>query len=187
MDSENTGQSGAHITHDGQTLSNATLMELVYDELRAMASRFLRYERPGHTLQATALVHEAYMRINAVTGIRWASRAHFFAFAAEAVRRVLVDYARRHKAAKRGGGRTRLRLSDDAVQAAEDNVDLLDLDDVLQELQSLHPRQSQIVEMRFFGGLTVDEVAQVLEVSPRTVYDDWTLAKAWLGRRLRHT
>jgi len=160
------------------------LMPLVYNELRALAESCLRQERPDHTLQATALVHEAYVRLVKQEEVEWRSRSHFFAVAAQMIRRILVDHARGHQRAKRGGGSQRLRLDDD-VPAAERDVDLVALDEALQDLAALHPRQAQIVELRFFGGLTLREIAEFLDVSSRTVDGDWSMARAWLRKALR--
>jgi RNA polymerase sigma factor (TIGR02999 family) len=160
------------------------LMPLVYNELRALAESYLRQERPDHTLQATALVHEAYVRLVKQEEVEWRSRSHFFAVAAQMIRRILVDHARGHQREKRGGGSQRLRL-DENVQAAERDVDLVALDEALKDLAGLHPRQAQIVELRFFGGLTLLEIAEFLNVSPRTVDGDWSMARAWLRKALR--
>lgn len=161
------------------------LLPLVYDELRALAQHQLQRERPGHTLQATALVHEAYLRLVDQTRIEFAGRSHFFAIAATMIRRILVDHARGKAAAKRGGQAGRLTLHEDAAAINDDRgVDLLDLDDALTTLAALSDRQARVVELRFFGGLTVEEAADVLDVSPRTVKDDWRIARAWLRQRL---
>lgn len=161
------------------------LMPLVYDELRALAQSYLRSERPDHTLQATALVHEAYVRLVKQEEVQWRNRAHFFAVAAQAIRRILVDHARGHQRAKRGGDRQRLLLDENVAAAAERDLDLVALDEALQALSQLHPRQAQIVELRFFGGLSLEEAAEYLKVSPRTVEGDWAMARAWLHRKLR--
>ncbi len=161
------------------------LMPLVYDELRALAESYLQRERPGHTLQATALVNEAYVRLVRQEAVEWQSRAHFFAVAAQAIRRILVDHARGRQRAKRGGDRERVTLDEDIALPIERDVDLIALDEALQQLSQLHARQAQIVELRFFGGLTLTEVAEYLDVSPRTVDGDWSMARAWLRRALR--
>lgn len=159
-------------------------MPLVYDELRRLASAYMRRERPDHTLQATALVHEAYLRLVDQTQIDWRGRAHFFSIAARLMRQILVDHARERNAAKRGGGMTRLAL-DDAVSFARDSeIDLIALDDALKTLASFDQQQSQIVELRFFGGLTIEETSEVLDVSPSAVKREWGLAKAWLRREI---
>jgi RNA polymerase sigma factor (TIGR02999 family) len=161
------------------------LLPLVYDELRALAESYLKCERPDHTLQATALVHEAYVRLIKQEDVEWQNRAHFFAVAAQAIRRILVDHARGHERIKRGGRQERVQLDDDIAVLAERNLDLLALDEALQSLAQLHPRQALIVELRFFGGLSLKEVAAYLDVSPRTVDGDWAMARAWLRRELR--
>ena len=163
----------------------AHLMPLVYDELRQLAARHLHHERPAHTLQATALVHEAYLRLVDQSQVQWQNRAHFFGVAAQVMRRLLVDHARRQHAAKRGGGVPKLAL-DEALQVAEGRAtDVVALDEALTTLTALDPQQSQIVRLRFFGGLTIEETAEVVGVSPATVKRDWTVAKAWLYRELR--
>jgi RNA polymerase sigma factor (TIGR02999 family) len=161
------------------------LMPLVYGELRRLAARYLHRERPDHTLQATALVHEAYLRLIDQRQARWQNRAHFFGVAAQAMRRILVDHARRHHAAKRGSAEPKLSL-DEAFNASHARAaDVIALDDALTSLASLDRRQSQIVEFRFFGGLSIEEVAEVLSVSPATVKREWNMAKAWLYREVR--
>ncbi len=160
------------------------LMPLVYDELRALAESYLRRERSDHTLQATALVHEAYVRLIDQRDVEWRNRAHFFAVAAQAIRRILVDHARTHKRAKRGGGYQRVQLDADVAALPETDIDLLALDEALRRLADLHARQAQIVELRFFGGLSLKEVAEYIGVSPRTVDGDWSMARAWLRREL---
>ena len=160
------------------------LVPLVYDELRALAESYLQRERPDHTLQATALVHEAYVRLIKQERVEWQSRAHFFGVAAQAIRRILVDHARGHQRAKRGGERHRVRI-DDNVAAAESELDLLVLDDALEQLAEFNERAARVVELRFFSGLNRQEVAEFLGVSLRTVGDDWRLARAWLRRKLQ--
>jgi RNA polymerase sigma-70 factor, ECF subfamily len=160
------------------------LLPLVYDELRALAASYLRHERSGHTLQATALVHEAFIRLVQQPDITWQSRAPFFAVAAQAIRRILVEYARQRGRAKRGGLQQRVTMPLSELPEVAPGVDLLALDDALERLAGLHPRQAQIVELRFFGGLTLKEVAQYLDISPRTVDGDWSMARAWLRREL---
>ncbi len=162
----------------------AELVPLLYDELRRMASRYLQRERPGHTLQATALVHEAYLRLVDQKGVEWQNRSHFFGVAAQQMRRILVDYARAHHAAKRGGPLPKISL-DDALAIAEGRTgDLLELDEVLTRLASIDAQQVRIIELRFFAGLTVEETAEVLNISPATVKREWTTAKAWLAREI---
>jgi len=168
----------------------ARLIPLVYDELRRLADYYLRQERPDHTLQPTALVHEAYLKLIDQTRVDWQNRAHFFSVAAQVMRRILVDHARRHKAMKRGGFQQKLSL-DEAVDYSESSdVDLVALDDALNALEQLDERQSRIVELRFFGGLTIEETAEAIGVSPATVKADWSMAKAWLrleiGRGYQH-
>lgn len=162
----------------------AGLMPLVVAELRNLAVRCLRHERKGHTLEPTELVNEAYLKLMGNKDEDWQSRTHFFAIAASAVRQVLVDHARKRAAQKRGEGRRLLTLHDtDAIRGSAP-LEILDLDDALQELEQLDPRQKQIVELRLFGGLKVEEIASVLKVSPRTVKGDWRAAKAWLVHRM---
>jgi RNA polymerase sigma-70 factor (ECF subfamily) len=161
------------------------LLELVYEDLRHLAAAYMRDERDDHTLQATALVHEAYLRMVDWKNVTWESRAQFFAVAAQVMRRVLVDHARHKNAAKREGSQQRLAL-DDAVSFADDKeLDILALEDALQSLESLDRRQAQIVELRFFGGLSIEEAAHVLKISPATVKREWVIAKAWFQRELR--
>ncbi|MDP6479682.1 MAG: ECF-type sigma factor [Phycisphaerales bacterium] len=157
----------------------------VYDELRRIAQKAMNEERVGHTLQATALVNEVYLRLDA-SGRQWHSRGHFFAAAAEAIRRILIDHARGRTAAKRGGGRGRVPLEDSLAVAggSQDGVDIVDLDKALCELAEMDPRMAKVVELRFFGGLEVSEVADVLGFSKRTIEGDWATARAWLRSRL---
>jgi RNA polymerase sigma factor (TIGR02999 family) len=163
----------------------AKLMPLIYDELRRLAARYLRHERPDHTLQPTALVHEVYLRLINQSRVQWQSRAHFFGIAAQAMRRILVDHARRHHAAKRGGLQPRLSLDEAVRVSAAHSADLIALDDALSRLAAIDAQQSRIVELRFFGGLTVAETAAVIGASPPTVKRHWTVAKAWLYREIR--
>lgn len=163
------------------------LMPLVYAELRALADRSLRHERSGHTLQGTALVHEAYLKLVNQRQVRWQDRAHFFAVAAQLMRRILVDDARRHGAAKRGAGMPALALEEAHTPAPPAPVDWLALDRALDRLATIDARQARIVELRFFGGLTIEETAEVLQISPATVKNDWTLARSWLYRELQGT
>lgn len=161
------------------------LLPLVYEELRALAESYLQRERPDLTLQATALVHEAYLRLIKQEEVQWQNRAHFFAVAAQAIRRILVDHARGHARQKRGGDRERVRLDEDVAVSPERDLDLVAVDEALLELAQLNQRQAQIVELRFFGGLSLRDVAEVLKVSPRTVDGDWSMARAWLRRELQ--
>jgi RNA polymerase sigma factor (TIGR02999 family) len=168
----------------------ANLMPLVYSELRAIAGKQLLHERRNHTLQATALANEAYLRLVDQKDVDWRGRAHFLAVAAEVIRRILVDHARKKGAAKRGAGAAQVTLTlADVLQAPGDQneVDLLELDEAMRELAELSDRQSRVVELRFFGGLSVEETAHTLGVSERTVKGDWRVAKAWLRRRLGET
>ena len=160
------------------------LMPLVYEELRKLARNYLQRERSDHTLQATGLVHEAYLRLVDQTSMSWQNRAHFFAVAAQVMRRILVDYARSHRAEKRGGEREKIEFDEALAPSGEKAVDLIALDDALQDLVTFDPRQSRIVELRFFGGLTNEEIADVLGISARTIKREWRLAKAWLRREI---
>jgi RNA polymerase sigma factor (TIGR02999 family) len=160
------------------------LMPLVYDELRRLAQHYLRRERADHTLQSTALVHEAYVRLVGQDSPPWQSRAHFFGIAARLMRQILVEHARAHQAAKRGGHSFKLTLEDAAVVPQAADVDLVALDDALKKLSALDARQSRIVELRFFAGLTIEDAAEVLEISRATVAREWTIARAWLYREI---
>ncbi|HBY61057.1 MAG TPA: RNA polymerase subunit sigma-70 [Solibacterales bacterium] len=161
------------------------LMPLVYDELRRLADFYLRRERAGHTLQGTALVHEAYLRLVDQNRVQWQNRAHFFGVAAQMLRRILVDHARAHRTAKRGGGALTLAL-DEAIGAPEQkDLDLVALDDALNGLSQMDAQQAKIVELRYFSGLTIEETAEVLDISPATVKRDWVVAKAWLFREVQ--
>ncbi len=168
----------------GDVAAGDRLVPLVYDELRRQAARQLRRERGDHTLRPTALVHEAYLRLAGQERAHWQSRAQFFAVAAQVMRRVLVDHARRQKARKRPGGGQRVTLAEDLVVDMPRDVDVVALDQALQELHSVDPRRARLVELRFFAGLTVEEAATALAVSARTVEREWRLARAWLFRRL---
>ncbi|HKQ06234.1 MAG TPA: sigma-70 family RNA polymerase sigma factor [Blastocatellia bacterium] len=161
------------------------LMPVVYDELHRVAVSYLRREAAGHTLQPTALVHEAYLRLVDESRVDWHGRAHFFGAAARLMRQILVDHARRRHAAKRGGGGLKVTISEASASYAPPDIDLLALDHALNELSALDPQQSRVVEMRFFGGLSIEETAEVLAISPTTVKRDWTTAKAFLRRRLK--
>ena len=162
------------------------LMPLVYDELKRLARSYMRKERPNHTLQATALVHEAYLRLVKQHAVNWQGRSHFFGIAAQLMRRILVDHARANLRDKRGGGvNNQLPLDDGLVYSQEQSAELLQLDLALNRLAAMDPRQSRIVELRFFGGLTVEETAECLGISPKTVKRDWSVAKAWLHAELR--
>jgi len=160
------------------------LMPVVYDELRKLAQAYLEGERIGHTLQATALVHEAYIRLVDWKNVSWQNRAHFFALAARVMRRILVDHAREKRAQKRGGGFNKLALEEAISFQQQKEVDLLSLDEALEALAEMDPAQSQIVELRFFGGLTIEETAEAMRISPATVKREWALAKSWLHKRI---
>jgi RNA polymerase sigma factor (TIGR02999 family) len=164
----------------GDKSAEDRLLPLVYDELRRRAASYLRRERPGHTLQATALVHETYLALVNQRRVHWQNRAHFIGLAAQLMRRILVEHARRHHAAKRGGDKLQVTLDDALELSTERDLDLVALDESLTALHALDPQQSRIVELRFFGGLTVDETAAALGVSARTVDREWRMAKAWL-------
>ncbi len=163
------------------------LVPLVHRELRRLAQRAMASERADHTLQPTALVNEVYLRLVDMRSVRWNDRAHFFALSARLMRRILVDVARSRRYQKRGGGAATISLDQDCVAAPERGADLVALDEALERLAAFDPRRSQVVELRFFGGLGVDEVAEVLKVSRHTVMRDWTLARTWLFRELRVT
>jgi len=162
------------------------LMPLVYDELHRLASPLLRRERAGHTLQTTALVHEAYLELVDQRNVNWQNRVHFFNVAAQAMRHVLVDHARRRRALKRGGDFCRLSIDKAVISSEEKDADLLDLNEALNSLAAMDPQQSRVVELRVFGGLSVEETAEALGISPRTVKREWSMAKAWLHRQLRN-
>jgi RNA polymerase sigma-70 factor (ECF subfamily) len=159
------------------------LAPLVYDELRRLARRYMAGERPGHTLQTTALVNEAYLKLVDIHQIKWQNRTHFFAMSARLMRRILVDFARSRRYQKRGAGAQKVPL-DEALLVLDSGHDLVAVDDALKALAEVDARKSQVVEMRFFGGLTVEETADALGVSPETVMRDWKVAKAWLSREL---
>ncbi|MFL6216830.1 MAG: sigma-70 family RNA polymerase sigma factor [Blastocatellia bacterium] len=161
------------------------LMPLVYNELHRLAARYLRRERQGHTLQPTALINEVYLRIIDQRQVNWQNRAQFFGVAAQMMRRILVDHARAHLYAKRGGGAQKLSFDDAMAVPVERDLDLLALDDALASLTEMDPQQGRIVELRFFGGLTIEETAEVLDISPATVKRDWNWAKAWLYREIK--
>jgi RNA polymerase sigma factor (TIGR02999 family) len=169
---------------DGQSGAMDRLLPLVYDELRRIARRALRRERTGHTLATTGLVHEAYLRLVDQTRIGYTDRAHFFGVAARAMRQVLVDYARRHRAAKRGGAQRVVTLDEGALALEDRAESLLALDEALTDLESVDARLGQIVQCRFFGGLTEEETAEVVGVTARTVRRDWLKAKGWLYAQL---
>jgi RNA polymerase sigma factor (TIGR02999 family) len=160
------------------------LLPRVYKELRRLAHRQLRNERPDHTLQSAALVHEAYVRLVGANPPQWESRTHFFAIAAQLMRQILVDYARRHGSVKRGGAVCKLSLEDAMAAPLEARVDVAALDDALQALARIDERQSRVVELRFFAGMSLNEISEILEIAPATVQRDWTAARAWLHREI---
>ena len=169
---------------DGDETALDRLIPLVYEELRRLAHHYLRRERPGYTLQTSALVNEAYLRLVDHKGMRWQNRAHFYAVAAQAMRRILVDHARSRDAAKRGGGANLIGLDEAATAAQMQAANLLALDEALNQLALIDKRKSRIVELRYFGGMSVEETAEVIGVSPVTVMREWSSAKAWLLRAI---
>ena len=169
----------------GSRASADALLPLVYDELRSIAANYLRKERSDHTLQPTALVHEAYMKLVDISDMRWQDRAHFFAVSSNVMRHILVDHARAKRTEKRGGGAQKIALQDVVSLSTTDDVDLIAIDDALKELAKFDEQQSRIVELRFFGGLTIEETAHVVGISPATVKREWAMAKAWLRRKLQ--
>jgi RNA polymerase sigma factor (TIGR02999 family) len=170
---------------EGNQDAASKLMDLVYEELHRRASHFMRRERPDHTLQTTALVHETYLRLVGQRRVSWRGRAHFFAVAAKLMRRILVDHARRHHRVRRGGARRKLALEEADLLCEPQAEELLALDEMLTRLSQVDPRQGRIVELRFFGGLTDAEAAKVLGISEKTVRRDWDVARAWLHGELR--
>ena len=161
------------------------LIPVVYGELRRIAGRYFRHERPGHTLQATGLVHEAYLKLVDQQRVRWQNRAQFYGVAAQLMRRILVDHARMHGAAKRGGGVTPVTLVDAAGASPPRGVDVIALDEALTRLTDQYPEQGRLVELRYFGGLTIEETGEAMGISPATVKRQWTVARAWLLRDLK--
>jgi RNA polymerase sigma-70 factor, ECF subfamily len=170
---------------DGQAEAFGKLMALVYDDLRRLAAWQLQAERPDHTLQPTALVHEAYLKLASQNPVEWNNKAHFFALAAQIMRHILVDHARTRQRDKRGGGQASVALDEAVNLSASSEPGLVELDEALSTLAEQDERKSQIVELRYFGGLSIEETAEVLGISPTTVRREWTLAKAWLRRELR--
>jgi RNA polymerase sigma factor (TIGR02999 family) len=160
------------------------LMPLVHNELRRLAHQYMRREEPGHTLQTSALVNEAYVRLVDQSQIQWESRAHFFGIAARLMRQILVDQARRRNFAKRGGGAIRVSLNEATAVAQEQSASVMALDDALKTLEQIDTRKSRIVELRFFGGMSIEETAEALKVSPGTVMREWTFARAWLRKEM---
>lgn len=163
----------------------AKLIPVVYGELRRLAGSYMRRERVDHTLQATALVHEAYLKLVEQRSVDWQSRAHFFGVAAQLMRRILIDHARGHLRQKRGGDEQKVSLDEALIFSEQQADELLAVDDSLNQLAKIDPRQAKVVEMRFFGGLSIEEAAEVLGVSPKTVKRDWSVAKAWLYADLK--
>lgn len=172
---------------DGDSAAREQLIPLVYDELRRLAKRALAGQRQNNTLQSTALVHEAYLRLIGNDSVRWNDRTHFFAVAAQVMRRILVDHARMKHAKKRGGDCLTLVLDEDVAEAKGRELDLLALDDAMNGLAALDERQSRLVELRFFAGLSIEETAQALEISPATVKREWATARLWLLREMSRT
>jgi len=170
---------------NGNQEAASKLMPLVYDELRRLARGYMRRERPEHTLQPTALVHEAYLKLIKQRSIDWQGRSHFFGIAAQLMRRILIDHARGHLREKRGGALQVFSLDEALVFSPGQSAELVRLDEALERLAKIDPRQSKIVELRFFGGLSVEEAAEFLGISPKTVKRDWSMAKAWLHGELR--
>jgi RNA polymerase sigma-70 factor, ECF subfamily len=162
------------------------LIPLVYTELRQLARRYMRRERPGHTMQTTALIHEAYLRLVDQNQVRWENRAHFLGIAARLMRQILIEHARRRTRAKRGGVAGTISLDEVALVSQARATELLALDDAMERLAAIDPRKSRVVELRFFGGLSTKEAAEVLHTAPNTVLRDWRLAKAWLHREISH-
>ena len=165
---------------EGNQQALEALMPLVYNELKRMAGSYLRRERPDHTLQSAALVNEAYLRLVDQTQTRWQNKAHFYGIAAQMMRRILADHARGHNAAKRGAGMPELQLDEAIVQAQSRSVDVLGLEEALQKLEKVDPQQGRIVELRFYAGVSIEDTAHVLGISPSTVKRDWAAARAWL-------
>jgi RNA polymerase sigma factor (TIGR02999 family) len=170
----------------GDHAALAELTPLVYEELRRLAHRHMGGERTNHTLQTTALVNEVYLRLADQTNPRWKNRAHFFAVAARAMRRILVSYARAQRSGKRGGGALKMDLDEAALVSPEESTEIVDLHEALEQLSTLDSRKAQVVELKYFGGLNYDEIAEVLRISPVTVRRDWRFAKAWLYTELQN-
>jgi RNA polymerase sigma factor (TIGR02999 family) len=169
---------------NGNQAALEKLMPLVYEELHRLAHRYMGHERPGHTLQTSGLVNEAYLRLIDQSQVHWQNRGHFYGIAAQMMRRILVDYARSRHYAKRGGNNHQVSLNEALIASEERSAEVVALDDALKSLAAIDERKSQIVELRFFAGLSIEETAEVLAVSPGTVMRDWTLAKAWLRREM---
>jgi len=171
--------------HDGQPVDTDALLPLVYDQLRTIAAKRMAYERPGHTLQATALVHEAYLKLLGNDALAWSSKTHFYGAAAEAMRRILIDHARGRGRAKRRGRRVRLPLDVVDLARRDDAAEILSVDEAIRRLEVQDPRMATIVRLRFYAGLSVEETAQALGVTERTVYREWQTARTWLELQLR--
>jgi len=171
---------------NGDQNARDELIPLVYQELHRLAHHYMSHERPGHTLQTSALVNEAFLRLADQRDVQWQNRAHFIGIAGQMMRRILVDYARNRGYAKRGGSALQVSLDEELIVSEERSAEVVALDDALQSLARLDERKSRLVELRFFGGLSIEETAEVLGVSPGTVMRDWTLAKAWLRREMSH-
>ena len=186
-----TGSSSHSVTQlllswrQGDAVALDQLAPMVYQKLRRLARHYMAGQRPGHTLQATALVNEAYLKLIECEQVNWKDRAHFFAISAQMMRRVLVEFARSRQYQKRGGGARKTSLDVDLIASSQRGPDLVALDDALQLLAASYPRQAQVVELKFFGGLSVEEIAEVLHMSAVTVMRDWQLAKVWLARELK--
>jgi RNA polymerase sigma factor (TIGR02999 family) len=171
---------------DGDRSALEELMPLVYGELRRLASAHFRRERPGHTLQGTAVVHEAFMRLVDQRDVRWQNRAHFYGIAAQMIRRILLDYARSHHAGKRGAGAVKLQLDEALAVSRSDNLEIEALNEALDRLEALDERQARIVELRYFSGLSIEETGEVMQLSPATIKREWNSARAWLFREMSH-
>jgi RNA polymerase sigma factor (TIGR02999 family) len=169
---------------NGDQAAREELMSRVYEELHRLAHRYMKQERPGHTLQTSALVNEAFVKLVDQKNVRWQNRAHFYAIAAQLMRRILVDHARARGSVKRGDGTRPVTWDEGLIVSTERSAEVVALDEALKSLAAVDSRKSQIVELRFFGGLSIEETAEVLSVSPGTVMRDWTLAKAWLRREI---
>ncbi len=168
----------------GDVAARESLVPLVYDELRRLARYYLASQRSDHTLQSTAIVHEAYLRLAGRDNVHWENRSHFFAVAAQLMRRILVDHARKRNAAKRGGAHLTLLVDETVEPSSQRELDLVALDDALKALAELDERQSRIVELRFFGGLSIDDTSRILDISPATVKREWSTARAWLHEEI---
>ncbi|MCI0393026.1 MAG: sigma-70 family RNA polymerase sigma factor [Acidobacteria bacterium] len=171
---------------EGDQAALELLIPLIYEELRRRAHEFMRHERPGHSLQTTGLVNEVYLRLVDLKRVRWQNRAHFLAIAAQLMRQILVDFARSRRYVKRGGAACRVSLNEASLVSKGRSAEFVALDDALQSLAAIDPRKSQIVELRYFGGLSVKETAEVMNIAPRTVMREWNLARAWLHRELNN-